>query len=290
MNKLERILVINTELRGLEAALQKTEILEHFTAAEIEVAQVVWDPIEEEEDLDEGDRAQLISAALAAERAGLHDLMRPHRDKVAWSEERVIWNKRADEAIIGEVKSQNVDLLIKPAEKHHLFDFLHAPLDWTIAREVDCPVLLSKSKSWSTGGSILAAIDTTGEHMQINKEIISTAVFFAEALQAKIHLITVAPKPRHPVSSIVVSDILSKRKSTLDSIVANSKLENMKTHVELGNPANVIAAKAEEINATVAILGTHSRTGVNRWVMGNTVEKALGIIGCDTISIRAPQA
>lgn len=289
MNKLERILVANDDLRGLETAISKAEVLEHFTGSSVEVAQVVWDPIEEEDELVASERANLISAYMAAERASLHRLMAPHRQKVAWSEERVLWNKRPYEAICKEVDSRRIDLLIKPVSKRSMLDFVHTPLDWALIRDIHCPVLISKSEAWQIGGSIVAAIDTQGQHSSVNNEIISIAVLLGEILQADIHLVTVAPDPRHSISPALVSEMIESRKEKLQAIATSSKLHNIKVHVELGSPAKAIASLSKKLNATLAVLGTHSRTGAQKWVLGNTVEKALGLIECDTLSIRVPR-
>ena len=45
IKNLKRVLVANDSLEGLEAALQKAALIEHYSGAEIEVAEVIYDNI-----------------------------------------------------------------------------------------------------------------------------------------------------------------------------------------------------------------------------------------------------
>ena len=126
MDSPTKTLVINDQLEGLERALQKAALIEHYTGSEVEVAGVIWDHIEEEP-LPDQDKANLIEALVAADRHGLQNLLEPYRDRIAWSEARVLWSKRADEAILHEAENQNANLLIKPAGVHTLGDFPTRP-------------------------------------------------------------------------------------------------------------------------------------------------------------------
>ena len=127
MNKLEKILIANDDLKGMDAAISKAEILEHFSGTEVEVAQVVWDAIEEEEDLETDEREQLVVAFTAAERAALAAIMKSHRSKMASIKERVLWNRRSADAILNEIDTHKPDLLIKPIGKFGLTSLIHTP-------------------------------------------------------------------------------------------------------------------------------------------------------------------
>ena len=119
---------------GMVQALGKAALIEHYTGAEVEAAEIIWDTIEEEP-IAEAAKANLIEAFVAAERHGLENLLAPYSDRIAWAEARVLWDKRTDQAILDEVSRQHVDLLINPSAKHALTDYLHAPLDWRLIRE-----------------------------------------------------------------------------------------------------------------------------------------------------------
>ena len=140
-----KVMLANDRLQGLDVALEKAAMIEHYSGAAIDVVEVLYDTIAEEpaKILPAADKANLIEGLKAAERHGLENLAAPYAEKVAELETRVLWDKNASEAILKEL--DGVDLLIKPISRHQaLFDRLPAPLDWALARSAPCPVLISK--------------------------------------------------------------------------------------------------------------------------------------------------
>ena len=67
METLNRVLVVNDQLDGLEEALTKAALLEHYSGCSVEVAETLWDSLEEEL-IPQPDKANLIAALVAAER------------------------------------------------------------------------------------------------------------------------------------------------------------------------------------------------------------------------------
>ncbi len=271
--------------------MAKAALLEHYSGCEVEVAQVVWDAVEEEANLKELDRASLIEALVAKERLGLQQLLVPYSEKIAWSEARVLWDKRPDDAIAKEVVAQRIDLLIKPATKHGALDFVHAPLDWRLIRDLECAMLLSKSSSWRSGGVVLAAVDVSDVHRALNREILSTASTLAGLLDAKVHVLSVAPDPKGSMSTYLVTQMRDWRERWLEEAIKENDLQERVAqdarHIGLGETAAVIAELSHELEATLTVIGTHSRRGIGRLVLGNTAERAIARVDNDIVTVRA---
>ncbi len=295
MASLKKLLVVNDTLTGMPEALSKAALIEHYTGAEVEIAEVIWDTIEEEP-LNEPDKANLIEAFTAAERHGLNRLLEPYSDRIAWSEARVLWNKRTDDAIVEEIKSQDVSLVIKPGARYGLIDHLHAPLDWRIIREAPCPVLISQSDAWATGGAVLAAVDIADTaHQELNDKILQVAQTIAQTLAADLHVCCVYSDLGQSVNALQVAmdyegikeDMRLARETALAETLARLEMQDSTiTHIEEGKPATVIAHRAEALGATVTVMGTAARSGIGKLVLGNTAEDTLTHLQGDVLTVR----
>ncbi len=299
MKKLDRILIANDSLEGLEAALNKAALLEHYTGAEIEVAESIWDSVEDEP-LPEAQKANLIAAFVAAEKHALEDMLEPLKERVAWTDARVLWNKRADEAILHEAEARHIDLLIKPARKERsITDQFYAPLDWRLIRESSCAVLVSKSNEWQTGGNVLAALDVADpKHAALNDTILDTAALLAKVLDARLHLVSTYSELGRWVSESQATidyeqlrrDLHDARVNAMNDALANheltARLDSPEVHAREGKAAGIIPELASELNAVVTVMGTHARSGVGKWVLGNTIEQALPKFTTDVVTVR----
>jgi len=57
-------------------------------------------------------------------------------------------------------------------------------------------------------------------------------------------------------------------------------------HEEGGDPARVIVAMASELNASVVVVGTHGRKGIQRMLMGSVAEAVVRNAGCPVLVVR----
>ena len=294
MAAIDKLLVVNDSLDGMPEALSKAALIEHYTGAEVEIAEVIWDTIEEEP-LNDVDKANLIEAFTAAERHGLQNLLDPYKDRIAWSEARVLWNKRTDEAILAEVREQNISLLIKPGVSYGLTDHLHAPLDWRLIREAPCPVLISQTPAWETGGNLLAAVDIADTtHAALNDKVLQTAQTLAATLGADLHVCCVYSDLGQSVNALQVAmdyqgikeDMREARSEALNATLERLQISVAAVHIEEGKPAPVIARLASELNATVTVMGTAARSGLGKLMLGNTAEDTLTRLAGDVLTVR----
>jgi nucleotide-binding universal stress UspA family protein len=57
-------------------------------------------------------------------------------------------------------------------------------------------------------------------------------------------------------------------------------------HEEGGNPAEVIVSMASDLNASVVVVGTHGRKGLQRMLMGSVAEAVVRNAGCPVLVVR----
>lgn len=73
----------------------------------------------------------------------------------------------------------------------------------------------------------------------------------------------------------------------------NSRLEsfrNYTTAIVSGIPYDEIIRKADEVGASLIVLGTHGRTGLDHILFGSTAERVVRSANCPVMTIRLPNA
>lgn len=63
---------------------------------------------------------------------------------------------------------------------------------------------------------------------------------------------------------------------------------NYKTAIVTGIPYEEITRKAEEASASLIVLGTHGRTGLDHIIFGSTAERVVRSSSCPVLTIRMP--
>jgi nucleotide-binding universal stress UspA family protein len=65
---------------------------------------------------------------------------------------------------------------------------------------------------------------------------------------------------------------------------------NYQTAIVTGIPSDEITAAAAKIDASLIVLGTHGRTGLDRILFGSTAERVVRSASCPVLTVRLPAA
>lgn len=78
-------------------------------------------------------------------------------------------------------------------------------------------------------------------------------------------------------ASDLEADMARQAEGYLDTVAAKleSTCRHVRTHVEVGNAAEMILAIADEEKSSVICMATHGRSGIERWVYGSVTEKVV---------------
>lgn len=68
------------------------------------------------------------------------------------------------------------------------------------------------------------------------------------------------------------------------------EFRNYRTSIVNGIPYEEIIRKAKEIDASLIVLGTHGRTGLDHIIFGSTAERVVRSSPCPVLSIRLPES
>ena len=164
-------------------------------------------------------------------------------------------------------------------------------------REAPCPVLISKSSSWSTGGNVLAAVDIADDaHEQLSREVLRAGDLMAKILDARLHVVCVYSDLGQSVNALQVAmdyegikqDMRQARQDHLLNTLEELQVEDAELHILEGKPPHVISRLARELTPTVTVMGTAARTGLGRLLLGNTAEDTLSLLEGDVLTVRVP--
>lgn len=292
-----RVMIANDKLEGLDLALPKAAMIEHYSGAVIDVVEVIYDTIAEEPAriLPPAEQANLIEGLKAAERNGLKRLIAPFEGRVAEINARVLWHKGAAEGILEAL--EGVDFLIKPISRHQtLIDRLHAPLDWALTRAAPCPVLISK-KAWTDTNVVLAALDAGDEsHQDLNRAILATAADLSRVLGCDLQVVSAYPSLGQSVNELQVAmdyqgikeDMRQTRGSLIDALVAELDAPVSTVHLLEGHARDAIPQLANEMSAVLTVVGTAARRGFSQLILGNTSEAIISSLEGDLVTVREP--
>lgn len=293
----KKVKIVNDSLLGIDIALGKAAVIEHYSGAAIEVTEVIYDTIEEEPTsvLPADQRATLIEALKAAERNGLRQIIESYKSKVADIKPQILWHKDAARGILDSL--DGVDLLIKPISQHkHLIDRLNAPLDWSLMRSAACPVLISKS-DWTDKRSVIAALDVGDvTHSGLNRLILQNARDLAEILGSELHVMTAYPDLGQSVNELQVAmdydgikrDMRETRAGIINELLRELDITVTEVHLLEGRARDEIPHLANQLGATITVLGTAARHGLSQLLIGNTAEAIISALDGDIVTVREP--
>lgn len=182
-------------------------------------------------------------------------------------------------------------LLVKSCDARHTGPSLLAPTDWRLLRETPCPVLLVKNQRRWAEGPVLAAVNPLGRKtssQQHDQAVLMLATTIASRVQTPLHTVTATAMAMMGAEPELQSQALidAAAEVALARQLARWQLQPAHSHVGEGPPEHWIPAVANQINASLVVIGTHARGGLRGALMGNTAEQILDRLDTDIMVLR----
>jgi universal stress protein E len=210
------------------------------------------------------------------------------------------WDFPAYDAVIRRATRIGADLIV--AERHatrHVMPWLLRFNDWELLRRSPAPVLLVKShRPWRRPG-VLAAIDPSHSFAKpagLDGEIIGAAQLVAKALRGTLHVGhafegAMLPSERlNPVSAELAvklqQQMTREARSAFSAAVTASGARSARRHFVAGEPVDVIPLLAKKQRVSLVVMGSVSRSGLKRLVIGNVAEQVLDALPCDVLALK----
>jgi len=204
------------------------------------------------------------------------------------------------EGILRQARRFHADLIVTDAhEGSNLAPALFEEVDWELVRLSSVPVLIVKRRQLYHRPLVLAALDPTQTHSKptnLDDKIVSLSEVFSTALGGELHAVHAYPVPAAyaeaaaSLNAGVVAELRAidagRAQAALDAVLAESRISGERRHIQPGSPAEALITAANELNASLLVMGSVGRSGLGRLFIGNTAEKILSPLPCDLLLLK----
>ena len=299
MVKLNNILVIFDEKNEQQTAMERALELARLTGARIHIVATIFSTLNFSYSQLQIDTESILRDSLQGRLSNeLKKFIASLDNSDIDISYETLWSPRPAIDIAEICANQSFDLLIKTANKHHLFDgIFHTPLDWHLLRECACAVMLVSNNNHTSDSPLIVAIDANTDdqaHSNLNDKLLHTASFISELFNNQILAVNACP-PLPVMTDLEYASVdpasylTDMKKVALENtmkVVDDYNLDESNIKILEGIPEEIIPEFAEKIDSRLIILGTVSRSGLNGMFMGNTAEQLLHNLQCDILAIK----
>jgi universal stress protein E len=206
----------------------------------------------------------------------------------------------AHEAIIRRASKAGADLIVVEAHAGRRFMASILQLtDWELLRHSRVPVLIVKGARRYRRPVLLAAVDPMhafAKPGRLDGEILAAAATLRAALGGKLHVLhayrplPLAAASENYLSPRIAAELMERTEAaarkSFARLLRDARLEASCGHLVAQEPFAAIKRLASTTHASIVVMGTISRSGIKRLLIGNTAERALNEIDCDILVVK----
>jgi universal stress protein E len=212
------------------------------------------------------------------------------------------WDSPAYEAIIRRASSTRADLIV--AERHagrHIVPALLHLNDWELLRLSPIPVLLVKNQGAYDRPAILAAVDpahSLEKPARLDAEILDISAAISAALAGRLHAVhAYLPVPSGRGLLDALDADTAARINAKAAVAAQARFDRTLNGLRIARsrrllislaPVDAIEEAAKSIRSSIVVMGAVSRSGLRRFLIGNTAETLLDRLSCDLLIVKPP--
>jgi universal stress protein E len=302
VNRICNILVVVNPLVREQPAIAKAAILAKSLGASVEL--LLCDTKSSREIQTEGQLPSISNALLTDSLDSLLDqLAKPMRDAGIDVSTEVISGDPLHEMIISWLQNSPADLIAKDTH-HHSFAtrVFTTNTDWHLIRACPVPLLLTKPKAWAESPVLLAAVDPGHRNDPsaiLDHRILDVAVGIGKALHGRVHamhaylptMATAAIGGMPPVMSVSAEERAAERDLQhfhLKALTDEFAIADGNLHSAPAMVSEYLPRMALECCADIVVMGTNSRSSLERLVIGSTAERVLEPLPCDVLLVKSP--
>ena len=265
------IFVVYDPTREEQPALERAAVIaQQETAVNVHVFACIYSDIPKSTE-----KSGEVKALIARKKDLLNAAVAPLVDKGVQVTSEVEWDKDWYQAVVRASVKNSADVVLKSSYRHTSSQrILNRTSDWTLIRECLCPVMLVKEGTKQGARKVLAAIDIRAQkesYENLNQRIINFSQKVLDSQQAEVHFINAHKE----LSSF----------PDRNALIRTCGVDSDKIHIKLGQPEDVIVAKARKLDVNLVVVGNSARSGLSALINGNTVEKVVDRLECDILSM-----
>lgn len=305
MKRYKKILLVLNH-RFTKAEIKQTAAMVKANKATITIVEIMKDLPKKlskiDHQVDDVDIKELIMAERtdrlldAAEELQQHDIK---------AEVKVLTGK-PHKALAAFFKRESFDLIITTPENDYQQGQFLSSTNIFLMRQRKEPLWLLKPTRAKKKAHIMVCVDVAPEDdakKKLNQKILQFALELAEATDIELHVLAAW---RFYGESAMRSGFIRKPKDEIDALVKQhrqqcaTELQKMiaqydgagltiKTHLVKGSPGEVIPTTAKKESIDTIIMGTLCRSGIEGYMVGNTVENVLRQVECSVLAIKGKE-
>jgi universal stress protein E len=306
MKRLDRILAVVDPTSAVQPALAKATALARRCGAALELLICDFDPSLSGQPFFDTDKLRQLREEFVSERlAYLEEIADDLREEGLAVETHVHWDNPLYRGIVRRVEESSPDLVVKDTHYHStLRRTLFTNTDWSLIRTCPAPLLLAKPGDWPAQPAILAALDPGHQGDKpaaLDHDLLEWTGLLAERMDAEAHVVhaffpaallaattTMGGMPL--AGGITGAEIVEKERNrvtgVLSDIVALHAVDARHVHLEQGSAVEVLPRVADEIGASLVVMGAVSRSRLQEIFLGSTAERVLDRITCDVLVVK----
>jgi universal stress protein E len=200
-----------------------------------------------------------------------------------------LWGNPAYRKIVQKVLESKPDLVVQGSRHHEKISrLLLSHQDWQLLRYCPRPLLLVKDLKWPDHPTFVVAVDPIHTHdkpAELDQQLTSAGCTMARLTDGDVHLFHSCYQPplsgMYPVKSNV--DIYKEKTA---SLLTTFDIPASHLHIEEDEIQRSLPAVLKKLGASVLIMGAVSRSGIDRFFVGNTAEKLLDRVDQDVLILK----
>ncbi len=215
----------------------------------------------------------------------------------------IVWGRPINK-IVDFITNHHSDLIIKTSHQWHLFGMHRlAAGDMNLVRQSNVPVWLipEDAEPEPEIRNIVVAIDPENSGTNLNEQLLTIANDLSQPHNGSLHILHCWEVKgedyyRKHVSvhhlAAVGKKVAASHREHIRELLVKIGLENHdRVHVELikNKPSSGICEFIKTNPVDLLVIGSHNRSGLERWMLGSTAEHILGHIPCPVLVLQLPR-
>ena len=237
--------------------------------------------------LDSGKLKRAKSGYLKTKKKFLEKLAKPYQQDGIDVTVKVAWDRPLYEGIIRQSLHSNARFVFKDTHYHSVLSkVLFTNTDWQLIRSCPAPLWLVRSAVAFVAPVVLAAVDPLHENdkpASLDDRILSEAFAIADALNGPVHVAHAYNAFQNPENP---DDVEAEHAAAMGLITEKFQVPDERAHLHAGNATDLLPKIAEDIGASLTIMGAVSRSRIKNAVIGSTAENVLDSLSSDVLVIK----
>ena len=199
-------------------------------------------------------------------------------------------------AILSYATEQDIDLVVMGTHgRTGVERYLLGSVTEKVVRLSDVPVLTVRAEDESDVTYPYTDILVPTDGSEGAEAAISPAVDIARTYDARVHALSVIDTMAMGVdvrSSAILDALEESARSAVETIeeqAARASVSAVETAIQHGYPYRAIRSYVEEHDIDLVVMGTHGRSGIERYLLGSVAEKTVRTSPVPVMTVRMPE-